>query len=281
MMIIDTHVHVYPPDVIQDFEKISEREDYFGLLSHGKVHKWATIEDVIVQMDEDDIDQSWIFGFAFKDLELCRHCNNYVIEGIKKYPDRLKGFAVVPPLARGSEEEILRCADEGLIGVGELFPGGQHFNIDDVRQTWRFVGASQEAGMTLLFHTAEPVGHDYPGKGNVGPKEAAQFCINHPEAKVIFAHFGGGLWLYELMPEMKKYLQNARYDTAALPWLYQPQIFQAIIGAGILEKMFYGSDFPILSFERYKKIFNQIFGEKEGVDNLLGENAAKFLLSRC
>ena len=83
------------------------------------------------------------------------------------------------------------------------------------------------------------------------------------------------------MPEMKKYLQNARYDTAALPWLYQPQIFQAIIGAGILEKMFYGSDFPILSFERYKKIFNQIFGEKEGVDNLLGENAAKFLLSRC
>ncbi|WP_333595868.1 amidohydrolase family protein [Aminobacterium mobile] len=131
------------------------------------------------------------------------------------------------------------------------------------------------------FSHGKPVGHDYPGKGNVGPKEAAQFCINHPEAKVIFAHFGGGLWLYELMPEMKKYLQNARYDTAALPWLYQPQIFQAIIGAGILEKMFYGSDFPILSFERYKKIFNQIFGEKEGVDNLLGENAAKFLLSRC
>ena len=24
-MIVDTHVHVYPPDVIRDFEKISER----------------------------------------------------------------------------------------------------------------------------------------------------------------------------------------------------------------------------------------------------------------
>ena len=194
-MIIDTHVHVYPPDVIRDFEKISEREDYFKLLCHGKIHKWATYEDVIEQMDKDGIEKSWIFGFAFKDLGLCRHCNNYVIEAVKKHPNRFHGLAVVPPLSLGADEEIVRCAEEGLIGVGELFPGGQGFDIDDVRQTWRLVGTTQEAGMVLLFHTAEPVGHDYPGKGNVGPREGAQFCMNHPEAKVVFAHFGGGLWL--------------------------------------------------------------------------------------
>ena len=276
---IDTHVHVYPPDVIRDFEKISEREDYFSLLSHGKVHKWATVEDVIRQMDEDGIQQSWIFGFAFRDLGLCKHCNDYVIESIKKYPDRLKGLAVVPPLDPKAEEEVVRCAERGLIGVGELFPGGQGFDIDDVRQTWRLVAVTQEANMVLLFHTAEPVGHDYPGKGNVGPREAAQFCINHPEAKVIFAHFGGGLWLYELMPEMKRYLKNARYDIAALPWLYKSKILEAVNSAGIMGKFFYGSDFPILSFERYKEAINGLFEKNRDIKKLFVENVETFLVS--
>ena len=52
----------------------------------------------------------------------------------------------------------------------------------------------------------------------MGPKEAAAFCLNHPEVKVIFAHFGGGLWIYEMMPEMKLALKNAYYDTAAAPF---------------------------------------------------------------
>ncbi|ADE56464.1 MAG: amidohydrolase family protein [Aminobacterium colombiense] len=279
-MIIDTHVHVYPPDVIRDFEKISEREGYFKLLCHGKIHKWATYEDVIEQMDKDGIEKSWIFGFAFKDLGLCRHCNNYVIEAVKKHPNRFQGLAVVPPLSLGADEEIARCAEEGLIGVGELFPGGQGFDIDDVRQTWRLVGTTQEAGMVLLFHTAEPVGHDYPGKGNVGPREGAQFCMNHPEAKVVFAHFGGGLWLYELMPEMKRYLRNARYDTAALPWLYTPHILQAMKSADVLEKLFYGSDFPILSFGRYERAIKGVLEMGKDISDLLGHNVEKFLVPR-
>ena len=114
--------------------------------------------------------------------------------------------------------------------------------------------------MFLLIHTAEPVGHDYPGKGNVGPKEAAAFCLNHPEVRVIFAHFGGGLWVYELMPEMKLALSNAYYDTAAAPLLYEPEIFKAIEASGLTHKFLYGSDYPILSMARYK---NFLIGLKE------------------
>lgn len=272
---IDCHVHVYPPEVIDGAAAIGEREPYFALLSGGKVHKWATTEDVISAMDRDGIEVSWIFGFAFNDPGLCALCNDYVIEAVRKHPDRLKGLAVVNPLAPGVEREITRCKEKGLSGVGELFPGGQGFDISDEEQTRRLAGAASEAGMFLLLHTAEPVGHDYPGKGNTGPEEAARFCANHPDQKVVFAHFGGGLWMYELMPEMRRVLANAWYDTAAWPWLYEPALMTAISSAGVLDKILYGSDFPILSYPRYERLISESGISQKERGMILSDNAKK------
>ncbi len=280
-MVIDCHVHVYPPEIIQNWEKIAEREDHFRTLVTNNVHKWATAEDVIEQMEKDNIDQSWIFGFAFDDIGLCRECNNYVMESVKKHPHKLKGMGVVNPIARGVEDEVGRCAEAGFIGIGELFPQGQGFNLTDMRQTWKIAGLVDELEMFLMFHAAEPVGHEYGGKGNVGPKEAATFSTNHPEVKVIFAHWGGGLWLYELMPEMKMYLQNTYYDTAATPWLYTSGMFDSMFSAGIGKKILYGSDFPILTCKRYVKILEQSGLTGLQKEMVLGKNAIKFLQKRC
>jgi hypothetical protein len=275
--VIDCHVHVYPPDVIENAASIGEREPYFALLSGGKVHRWATTEDVVSAMDRDGVETSWIFGFAFNDPGLCAHCNDYVIDSVRKYPGRLKGFAVVPPLSQGAEKEIFRCREYGLVGVGELFPGGQGFDISDERQTRTLAGAASEAGMILLIHTAEPVGHDYPGKGSTGPREAAEFCAHHPEVNVVFAHFGGGLWMYELMPEMRKTLANAYYDTAAWPWLYDPKLMTAIASAGVSHKILYGSDFPILSFSKYEKMLTASGLSEDDKARVLHGNAKSLL----
>jgi len=279
--VIDCHVHVYPPEIIRNAAAIGEKERYFALLSGGKVHKWAAVEDVIAEMDRNGVDISWIFGFAFQDAGLCALCNDYVIEAVRKYPTRLKGLAVVPPCAPETEREIARCRESGLVGVGELFPGGQNFDISDVRQTWRLAATVAELGMFLLIHTAEPVGHDYPGKGNTGPREAAEFCLHHPEVDVVFAHFGGGLWLYELMPEMKLALSNAYYDTAAWPWLYEPEVLRAVDSAGLLHKFFYGSDFPILSYPKYEKPIAESSLDSAKVEKFLHGNAYDFTEKRC
>lgn len=278
---IDCHVHVYPPEIIANAAAIAEKEPYFALLTAGKVHKWATAEDVLAAMDRDGVDVSWIFGFAFRDPGLCALCNDYVIDAVGKYPTRLKGLAVVPPCAQETGKEILRCREKGLVGVGELFPGGQNFDISDVRQTWRLAGTVAEAGMFLLIHSAEPVGHDYPGKGNTGPKEAAEFCIHHPEVDVVFAHFGGGLWMYELMPEMKLVLSNAYYDSAAWPWLYEPAVLKAMESAGVLHKLFYGSDFPILAYPKYENLVAASAVGGAEVEKFLHGNAHDFLAERC
>ena len=252
---IDFHVHLYPPEIVKEASKIAEREPYFDSLIHSRVHKWGALEDLLPRMERDGVERAVVFGFAFKDLALCKLCNDYVIDCVSRYPGKLDGMCVVPPLARGFDEEILRCADAGLIGVGELFPEGQGIDISDISQTWRLAAAADEAGLCILWHTAEPVGHNYDGKGNVGPREAAVFCVNHPEVRVIFAHLGGGLWLYELMPEMRLYLANAMYDLAALPWLYDVPVLNAIEAAGVTGKFLMGTDFPILDSTRYEKMF--------------------------
>lgn len=277
MRIVDCHVHVYPPQVIAGWEAIAEREPYFGTLARGKVHRWATGDDLLTAMDVDGISESWVFGFAFRDLGLCRECNDTVIELQERAPGRVKGFAVVPPLARGAEEEILRCREKGLWGVGELFPEGQGFDLGDIRQTWRLAGACHEAGMPVVFHTAEPVGHPYPGKGTVGPKEAVELCTNHPELKVVFAHMGGGLWLYELMPEMAVVLQNAFYDTAAAPYLYGSPVYRAAWAAGLGGKILFGSDFPIVKWPRHARQIEAAGLAPEQLSALLSGNADGFL----
>lgn len=276
---VDFHIHLYPPEIVRDAESISLREPYFNALTHNRVHKWAVLDDLLDRMERDDVERAVVGGFAFRDLGLCRVCNDYIIESVRRYPERLTGLCLVPPLARGASEEILRCADEGLVGVGELFPEGQNIDISDRDQTWRLAGVLHEANLCVLWHTAEPVGHGYVGKGNVGPKEAAAFCMNHPEVKTVFAHLGGGLWLYELMPEMRLYLSNARYDLAALPWLYEPAVLRTIESAGVAHKFFMGTDFPILDSSRYEKMFSASGLGSDVVERIARTNALEFLSS--
>lgn len=279
MKTVDFHIHVYPPEVIRDAESLSLREPYFNALTHNRVHRWATLEDLLDRMERDDVERAVVGGFAFRDLGLCKLCNDYIIEGVRKHPDRLSGLCLVPPLARGASEEILRCADAGLVGVGELFPEGQNIDISDREQTWRLAGVLHEAGLFVLWHTAEPVGHGYVGKGNVGPREAAAFCRHHPEVQTVFAHLGGGLWLYELMPEMRLYLANARYDLAALPWLYEPAVLRTIVEAGVAHKFLMGTDFPILDSSRYERMFAASGIGEEAAERIARLNALDFLSS--
>ena len=276
MRVIDTHVHVYPEEVIANADEIAKHEPYFKQLIQSRVHRWATVQDVVHAMDEDAISESWICGFGFNDMHLCRLCNDYVLKSAQTYPGRLRPLAVVPPLDPATEGELIRCAELGAVGVGEIFPDGQQWDITDFRQTWKIGALCHEINLFLLIHTAEPVGHDYAGKGKVGPKEIVEFCTHHPESKVIFAHWGGGVWLYEHMPEIKRILKNARYDTAATPFLYDSAIYKTAFAAGVADKLFYGSDFPLLRIKRYKTEA-LLLEEKGFIEKLFGLNAKKFL----
>ena len=66
-------------------------------------------------MERDDVERAVVGGFAFRDLGLCRLCNDYIIEGVRRHPDKLSGLCLVPPLARG--ERINKFEDSPFYNI--------------------------------------------------------------------------------------------------------------------------------------------------------------------
>jgi predicted TIM-barrel fold metal-dependent hydrolase len=278
----DFHVHVTPPDVIADWRKYAEKEPYFALLSNSKGNKFATAEDVAAAIEKDAVvDRAVVFGFAFRDIGLCRYVNDYVIEKTGQYPEKLTGFAVVPPEegSRGEEaaKEIERCFRAGLKGVGELFPEGQGFDLEDEKETAAVTGACKELDIPLLLHANEPVGHYYPGKTGVTLRQLETFVANNPSLKIVLAHWGGGILFYETMGEIKEKFRNVYYDTAASPFLYDERIYRAAKALGLCEKILFGSDFPLLPHSRYLDGLEKSGLDSEDKQMILGANARKLL----
>jgi len=245
-MKIDFHVHATPPEIINNPQKYAKKEKYFSLLAKNPHNKYASAEDIIAAIEESGLDRAVIFGFAFKDQGLCRMVNDYVIEKVKEYPARLTGFISVSPNAKGAEKEIDRCFAAGLSGIGELYPDGQGFNIDNEKETRALTGACIERNIPLILHVNEPVGHDYIGKNNIPLNKIEKFVNNSQNLKIILAHFGGGIFLYETMKEIREKFRNVYYDTAAAPFLYDTRIYSAVKALGLCEKILFGSDFPLL-----------------------------------
>jgi len=274
---IDFHVHLTPPDISANWEKYAEKEPYFDMISRGKVNKFAQAEDVIYMLENDGFDRAVVFGFAFCDIGLCRYVNDYVIEKVRLYPDKLTGFAVVPPGDRETETEIKRCHDAGLKGVGELFPAGQGIDLEDKKQTQSITKTCMERNIPLLLHANETVGHQYPGKTGVPLHQIEAFVNNNQGLKIVLAHWGGGICFYETMKEIQKKFRDVYYDTAITPYLYDERIYRAAKALGLCEKILFGSDFPIIPPSKY---LNGI--EKSGLSCeekalLFGGNAANLL----
>jgi predicted TIM-barrel fold metal-dependent hydrolase len=251
--VIDTHVHITSPELIRDRERYLERDAWFRLLYTDPKARLAPYEQLVKEMDATGVDVSVVFGFAFRDQALCREANDYVLEAMRAYPERFIGFACVSPEMPGAVEELERCLDAGMRGAGELFPDGQQFDLGCSPDLDRVAGVLTERGLPLNLHSNEAVGHTYPGKGDNTPGPCYRFAARHPDLTIIYAHLGGGLFFYELMPSVRQALARVYYDTAAAPYLYRSDVYALGAQMAGADKLVFGSDYPLLSPARYLK----------------------------
>ena len=272
---IDFHVHVTPPEISANWRKYAEKEPYFALLAQNPHNKYAGAEEVVAMLDEAGFERAVVFGFGFKDMGLCRMVNDYVIEKVREFPGRLTGFMSVAPNAAGVEQEIDRCRSAGLKGVGEIYPGGQGFTLDNKEETRAFTGVCIERGLPVIVHTNEPVGHAYAGKNDVGLRQIERFIAHSQGLTVILAHWGGGLLFYEAMPELREQLRTVYYDTAATPFLYRADIYRAALALGLGDKIIFGSDFPLLPPSRYLPALQTL--PDDARERILSGNARRLL----
>lgn len=277
-MIVDFHTHIFPPEVIARRAEFAERDPWFGELYGDPRARMATVDDLITSMDRDGVDLSVTFSFGWRDPGLIEECNSYVIDAMRQHARRIVGLATLQPLAGArAAAELERCADAGMPGFGELMPHGQGYRLSDTRLLAPVMDVALARGLFCLTHTSEPVGHRYPGKGNVVPEDFQAFILAFPNLRVVAAHWGGGYPFYELMPEVHTAATNVWYDSAASLYLYRPEIFSTAAQTCGIQKILWASDFPLI---RQKRMLDYARGSGLADDELalaLGGNALALL----
>ena len=277
-MIIDFHTHIFPKEVRDNRDKFFPDEPAFKLLYDSPKSKLTGADEIVESMDANGVDRSVVFGFPWQTATTFKIHNDYIMESVARYPDRLIGFCCFDPFNTEAVPETFRCIDGGLSGVGELAFYQAGIDAVCVEKLTPVMEICADKDLPVLIHTNEPVGHVYPGKSPNTLRQIYDLVRQFPENKIVLAHWGGGIFFFNLLKkEIKETLSNVYFDTAASPFLYDPDIYpvaKQIVGT---EKILFGSDFPLLTPARY---FDEL--EKTGVSAeeralICGGNAAQLL----
>ncbi len=273
-MLIDCHTHIFPKKVCENREKFFH-DRAFRMLYENAKSKLVTVEGMLAYMEENNIEKVFAMSFPWTDCKTSELHNQYMAESGELSGGRILPFAI-PHFESQIHNEVKKLKEMGIFGIGELafYDGG--LNDDNRGFLEEVFQAAVDNSMPVCLHLNEPLGHSYPGKYPPELERVASLIEKFPELRVIFAHWGGGLFFYELMPEIGKLLANAWYDTAASPFLYDSKIYEVasqVVGAKIL----LGSDYPLLGVKRYVKDMAGASLTEEQQDSILGKNALAFL----
>jgi len=277
-MIIDFHTHVFPPHISDNRSRYIDKDPIFASLYADEKARLATTDKLIASMDDDEIDISVLTNLNWTTRELCVATNDYILDSIARYPQRLIGFCAIPPESpEAAIAETERCLKGGIRGIGEIRPDMLPASFTDSETMPAFFEALIKNNLILLTHTSEPVGHSYPGKGEATPGRLYPLIKSFPELTIVCAHWGGGLPFYALMPEVKQAMKNAYFDTAASPFLYNPRIYSQVIQLVGAEKILFGSDYPLIPPSRYIREINGTSLSEEERGLILSGNARRLL----
>ena len=79
------------------------------------------------------------------------------------------------------------------------------------------------------------------------------------------------------MPEVKQAMTYVFFDTAASPFLYNPQIYNQVIQLVGADKILFGTDYPLLTPGRLLNEINSLDLPEETKSLILSGNAQRLL----
>jgi len=276
-MIVDAHVHILPDRVRRELAAVGAADPWFAACHSGKSSAVESAQGLVEAMDGSNIDRALCFTWPFRHPALCAEANDYLAAQVRRHRDRLIGFAAVQPLSPEAPAEARRGAGLGLRGLGELNADAQGWRLEDEAVVAPLAAASVEAGLVWTLHCSEPLGHDYPGKGTATPDRVAKLAQRHPELTLICAHLGGGLPLYAHMPEVLELCRRLWFDTAAVPFLYRPSVYETVVSLVGADRLLFGSDHPLVAASRYIDTLRELPLSDADRAAILGGNAARLL----
>jgi len=206
--------------------------------------------------------------------------NAEVLEAAAKNPDVLIPFASVDPhkgklAVREAREWIAR----GARGF-KFHPNTQAFWPND-RAWYPLYEAIEDAGLIALFHSGTTgIGAGLPGGGGVrlkysNPMAVDDVAADFPGLNIILAH-PSFPWQEEALA-IAVHKPNVYIDLSGWSPKYFPPILIQYTNTQLKHKMLFGSDFPLITPDRWLRDFEQLEIREEVRPLVLKENAARLL----
>lgn len=275
---IDFHTHILPSEIIKNLDQYTQKDNTLKILFDHPKSKFATAELLIEKMNEYQICKSVVLGMGWTDPGLNSFINDYILDSANNSKGKIIPFTGINPCnLKSGINEAIRCIELGSKGFGEVHSDFQNFNINDKKLMEPYMRILEESNLPIVIHSSEPVGHIYPGKGSTTPEKLLKIIEYFPKNIFVLSHWGGGLFFYELMPEIAKSLKNVFYDCSASPLLYDSRIYEIALKIIDSKKLLFGSDFPLIEPSRITKYIDNLEIDKKQLDNIYWKNAQKIL----
>jgi predicted TIM-barrel fold metal-dependent hydrolase len=204
--------------------------------------------------------------------------NEEIAEAAAANPDVLIPFASVDPARPDAVERARRLiADHGVRGF-KFHPNIQAFFPDD-RSVYPLYEVIAEAGLPALFHTGHSgMGTGLPGGGGLrlkysNPMHLDDVAADLPELQIVLAH-PSFPWQDEAI-SICLHKQNVWIDLSGWsPKYFPPQLIH-YANTLLKEKVLFGSDFPLITPDRWLADFEHAAFKDEVRPLILKENASR------
>ena len=207
--------------------------------------------------------------------------NEFVVEGARRHPDVLIPFASVDPRrGRDGLAEARELIAEGSIRGFKFHPNIQQFDPND-RSAYPLYQIIAEAGAVAMFHTGHSgIGAGLPGGGGIrlkhgNPMLIDDVAVDFPDLKIIMAH-PSFPWQDEAI-SIALHKPQVYIDLSG----WSPRRFPAQLvdhlGRGLRSQVLFGSDYPLITPDRWLDDFATLDVPDEARTSILKENAARLL----
>jgi hypothetical protein len=206
--------------------------------------------------------------------------NEEVLAAAAANPDVLIPFASVDPhKGKLGVREARRLIADGARGF-KFHPNTQAFWPND-RAHYALYEVIAEAGLIALFHSGQTgIGAGMPGGGGVrlkysNPMFVDDVAADFPELRIILAH-PSFPWQEEALA-VATHKPNVFIDLSGWSPKYFPDILVRYTNTLLSHKMLFGSDFPLITPDRWLRDFEALPIRDEVRPRVLRENAAELL----
>ncbi len=206
--------------------------------------------------------------------------NEEIAAGAAANADVLIPFASVDPARPDAVERARRLITEHGVKGFKFHPNLQAF-FPNERSVYPLYEAIAEAGLPALFHSGHSgIGTGLPGGGGLRLKYSNPLCLDDvaadfPELQIVLAH-PSFPWQDEAI-SICLHKANVWIDLSGWsPKYFPPQLVQ-YANTQLKEKVLFGSDFPLLTPDRWLADFEQAAFRDEVRPLILKENAVRLL----